>query len=189
MQEPEDTSSAVAIETEENVEGLSAIGAVSQYSAAPSVQYAAAAGTAESLSGSQASAASALAVGQSSTSIAASSMTATSTQTLIAGSSAAATDNQMLGAILLMLILEYLQSSDETRKQDALTAIVTMLQQLQEQRPAETFLYSSSSMSIESSQLQIASTDLAMGSYMQTAQAPQEVGASPSAVSGIDVLA
>ena len=130
----------------------------------------------------------ALAASQSALSASSISMTA-ATQSLVATSGAAPSSNELLGAVMLMLILEYLKTDDEQEKTGLLALISMLAQQQQQGAGGSTLMYSSSYLSIESTQLQFASTDMAVSAYTgATATLQQAPGVDPGA-GGLDVVA
>ena len=106
-------------------------------------------------------------VSMSSTSISASS------ESLLASNSPVLADQQLLGLVVLMLTLEYLQSDDEEEKKGLLALMLALSQQ--QSSGGEQFMYSSSSLSIESTQIQAVSSETAMNGYTGGSVDPQQV--------------
>lgn len=98
--------------------------------------------------------------------------------------------NELLGAVLLMLALEYLTSSDEEEKQGLLELMLALAEQLRGGGEASgMFMFSSSSMSIESTQITISSPEMALGSYAEAADTSQQALPSDAGSAGLDVVA
>ncbi len=87
-------------------------------------------------------------------------------QSLSMQSAPAANNNELLGAVLLMLMLEYLTTQDENKKDALLGAMVGLaaLQSMQQDQGAS-LSYSSMSMSMESTQIQMVSSESVAGAY------------------------
>lgn len=97
---------------------------------------------------------------------------------LFAGQSTAAPiNNELLGAILLMLLLKYLQSAD-TNEQQGLLALMNSLVQGQQGGKADSsvMLYSSSSLSIDTLMVQTQGVDAAANAYASTAASSDQGG-------------
>jgi hypothetical protein len=98
-------------------------------------------------------------------------------------------NNELLGAVLLLLTMEYLKSEDPEEKKGLLALIATLAQQSTAAQSAGSFAYSSSSLSIESLQYQAVSTQIGAGTYAgDTAALQQEAPVDPGAA-GLDVVA
>jgi hypothetical protein len=122
-----------------------------------------------------------------SASVTSTSLTATS-ESLVAAVGAASSNDELLGAVLLMLILEYLKTENQQEK-EGLLALAGLLARQQQQAGNDLFLYSSSSLSIEFTQTELVSTDLAISAYAGgTATSQQAPGVDPGA-GGLDVMA
>lgn len=99
-------------------------------------------------------------------------------------------NDELLGALLLMLTLEYLkggQSDDE--KQNLLGLILALAQQKMNAEGAGsgTFAFTSSSMSIESTQMQSISMTSAAGAYQSAQVNPQVAPGVDAGSAGLDV--
>jgi len=106
------------------------------------------------------------------------------------GGSGAITNNELLGAVLLLLMLEYMQSEDEDEKK-GLLALLSGLVQMQEQSGSQQsmLMYSSSSLSIESTQMQVVSTENAISAYSAGAVDPQQASPDGLGAAGLDASA
>lgn len=75
-------------------------------------------------------------------------------------------NNEILGALLLLLTLQYMQSSDEQEKKGLLGLMLGLLQQQQQASQAGgSFMYSSSQLNIESTQMVAMSQQMAVDVY------------------------
>jgi hypothetical protein len=96
-------------------------------------------------------------------------------------------NNELTGAVLLMLLAEYMKSDDKDEKKGLLSLMAAMMQS--QSSGQSSFAYNSSSLSIQSSQFQVGSVDLAStgyaGSPVDTTSAP---AADPSS-GGLNVVA
>lgn len=114
-----------------------------------------------------------------------------SSETLMAseGVNSAITSNELLGAVLLLLMLEYMQSEDKEEKQGILALMATLAQMQQQNNTQQSlFLYSSSSLSIESSQMQSTATgEAASNAYTNAGVDPAQ--ANHPGTGGLDVVA
>lgn len=91
-----------------------------------------------------------------------------STETLLVSQQqSAAVSNELLGAVLLMLLMEYMKTQNEDEKKGllALMAGLVQLQQLNGSQQSSTLYYSSSSLSIDSTQSQIVSIGTVSSAY------------------------
>lgn len=152
---------------------MDAISGVSAVGSSPGTAYARpAGGVAESAAaaGIAQAAASQSLVSINSLSIAASSETFLSTATNSAG------NKELMNALLLLLTLEYLKSDNEEERK-GLLALITALAQSGQGGESQTLFYSSSSLNIESTQIQIVSSQAGIGAYG---------GAAGAGVPGID---
>ncbi len=93
------------------------------------------------------------------------------------GTQGAITSNELLGAVLLMLIMEYMKSNDDKEK-EGLLALMGMILQSQQQQAAQqtTLMYASSSLSIESTQMQYMSGQAASSAYTNAGISPAAGG-------------
>ncbi|MBP7935995.1 MAG: hypothetical protein KA354_15235 [Phycisphaerae bacterium] len=92
---------------------------------------------------------------------------ASSETLLISQTQTAAVSNELLGAVLLMLLMEFMKTQNEDDKK-SLLALMAGLVQLQQQNSTQqstSLYYSSSSLSIDSIQSQIVSTGTVSGAY------------------------
>jgi hypothetical protein len=86
-------------------------------------------------------------------------------ESFFAALSASASNKDLLGALLLMLTLEYMRGDDsEGNKKDLLGLMALMLQQSQ-QNGSSLLIYSASDMSSQAGQLQTVSSSIAAGAY------------------------
>jgi hypothetical protein len=88
-------------------------------------------------------------------------------------------NNELLGAVLLMLILEYMKSQDDKEK-EGLLGLMGMIMQMQQQNNAQqsTLFYASNSLSIDSTQIQVASGQAATNAYTNAGLDPAAAGTS-----------
>jgi hypothetical protein len=108
------------------------------------------------------------------------------------GGMAAASTNELLGAVLLLLTLQYMKSGDDQEKKDLLGLMTTLVQQMGQSGQSsggsgggDSLSYTSSSLSIEMTNLQVVSASTGINSYMS---AQGDYSQSPGA-GGIDVAA
>lgn len=120
-------------------------------------------------------------------SLSSTSINATS-ETLLTAQTPMLATNEAIGAVLLMLILEYLQTSDAQEKQNLTSMIVALASMQQQQSDGQLLFYSSSSLSEESTQLTIA-TSQGLGAYAGTAASLQQAPPSDAGAPGLNVLA
>jgi hypothetical protein len=90
----------------------------------------------------------------------------------------AITNNELLGAVLLMLIMEYMKSTDDKEKEGllALMGMILQSQQAQQGGGNQTLLYMSNSLSVESTQMQYMSGQAASNAYTNAGVAPAAGG-------------
>lgn len=96
-------------------------------------------------------------------------------------------DKQALGLAVLMLTLEYLQSNDDEEKKGLLALMLALTQQQSGQQ--ETLMYSSSSLSIESTQYVGMSSDSVANAYSGSAGAVQGLAATDGGMGQLSVVA
>ena len=96
-------------------------------------------------------------------------------------------DKQLLGLVVLMLTLEYLQSDDEEEKKGLIALIIALAQQ-QGAAGDQSIMYSASSLGIESTQIQAISSEAAISSYSGAALDPQQTPAADPGSGGLDVV-
>jgi hypothetical protein len=126
--------------------------------------------------------------GSSILSLSSTSMTASS-ETLLAVKSPMLATNEAIGAALLMLILQYLQAGDAKEKQELTAMIVALAGMQQQSRGAgELLFYSSSSLSIQSTQLTMA-TSQALDAYSGAAASLQQAPQGDAGAAGLNVTA
>jgi hypothetical protein len=77
----------------------------------------------------------------------------------------AANTNELLGAVLLLLLLEYMSTQDQDKKDALLGAIVGLASLQSQQADAVSLNYSSTSMSMQSSQMQMIASDSIASTY------------------------
>jgi len=113
-----------------------------------------------------------------------------SAESFVAANGPVLADKQLLGLVVLMLTLKYLQSDDEEEKKGLMALIIALAQQ-QGAGGGESIMYSASSLSIESTQIQAVSSEAAISGYSGAAIDPQQTPpASPGSGSGgLDVVA
>ena len=121
-------------------------------------------------------------------SLSASSINASS-ESLIASNGPVLADEQLLGLVVLLLTLQYLQSDDEEEKKDLLTLLLALAQQQQSGNSSESLMYNSTSLSVESSQMQVISTDNALSAYSGGTIDPQQTPPADPGAAGLDVSA
>lgn len=129
-----------------------------------------------------------VAASQSTLSVSSTKMTA-SVESFIATYGPAMTNQELLGAVLLMLILEYMKSEDSSEKKDLLALIGALAQQQQSQSGGGTIMYNSASFSFESTQMQATSTEMAVGAYSGAASTLQQAPATDPGAAGLNVVA
>jgi hypothetical protein len=96
---------------------------------------------------------------------------------------AASVSNELLGAVLLMLMLEYMKSNDDEEKQGLLGLMGLLLQMQQQNGSQQSMLfYTSSSLSIESSQMQMTSGQAVSNAYTNAGVSPASGGDSSAAL-------
>jgi len=113
-----------------------------------------------------------------------------SSETLLMAKSPMLASNEAIGAVLLMLILQYLQTGDAQEKQN-LTSMIGALAGMQQQGKGgggELLFYSSSSLSVESTQMTIA-TSQGLNAYTGAAASLQQAPAADAGSAGLNVLA
>lgn len=112
-----------------------------------------------------------------------------SSETLMASGTPMLASNEALGAALLLLVLQYLQSGDSQEKQGLSEMIVGLAGMAQQgQGGGDFLLYSSSSLSIESTQLSIA-TSQGIDAYTGAAASLQQAPSADAGAAGLDVTA
>jgi hypothetical protein len=118
----------------------------------------------------------------------ASSLSATSESFSISSSPLLA-DRDLMGLVVLMLTLELMQSDDEEDRK-GLMALIFALGQMQQQAGGESFSYSASSMSMDSSSLQAMDSSQLVSGYSAVNTGLQQVPAVDAAMGGnIDITA
>lgn len=123
------------------------------------------------------------------TSLSSTSITATN-ESLIATTGTSSNNNELLGAVLLLLIMEYMKTDDKEQKQGLMDLITLLAQQQQQQSGGgQTIMYNSSSLSIESTQYQAVSTDVAISAYSGATAATQQAPNIDASAGGLDVVA
>lgn len=131
----------------------------------------------------------AVSASQSLASLSSTSITATS-ESLIATLTPSANNNELLGAVLLMLIMEYLKTDDKDEKQGIMGLIGALLQQQQQQAAgAETLMYSSTSFTYEATQIQMMSSEMALAAYSGASASLQQAPGIDAGAAGLNVLA
>jgi len=101
------------------------------------------------------------------------------------GPQGAIVSNELLGAILLLLILEYMQSSDSEEKKGLLALAMVLAQSQTEASGGARVDYASTSLSIESTQLLLAGP--ASNAYTNAGANP--AGGADAGAGGVDVTA
>lgn len=168
---------------------IASIGGLYAGAAWPQVYGATGAGDVASTGAAAAQAGVAVSASQSLASLSATSISATS-ESLIATLTPSANNNELLGAVLLMLIMEYLKTDDKQEKQGIMGLVSALLQQQQQQSAgAETLMYSSTSYSYESVQMQMMSTDMALAAYSGASATLQQAPSIDAGAAGLNVLA
>jgi hypothetical protein len=174
------------------MDGLSGIGSIPGYGMMPQVYGTAAAGTAPAAPAQGGEigtiAGGALSASQSVLSLSSTSITA-NVESFMGTYGPVMSSNEMLGAVLLMLIMEYLKTDNDQDKKDLLGLISTLAQQQQGAGGGGSFIYQSSSLSIESTQLQVASSEMNFGAYSGAAATLQQAPAADPGSAGLDVVA
>ena len=100
------------------------------------------------------------------------------------------TSDELLGAVLLLLILEYMQSEDEDEKKGLLNLVLAIAQQPQQDSDNGGFLmYNSTSQSIESTRFQMVSTENVVSAYSAGAGDPQQASPDGLGAAGLDASA
>lgn len=113
-----------------------------------------------------------------------------SSESLIASNGPVLADDKALGLALLLLTLEYLKSGeDEDEEKKGLLDLMLAISQQQGGGDSTSLMYSSRSLSIESTQMQVASTENATSAYSAGAANPQQVSSAGPGAAGLDVSA
>ncbi len=99
-----------------------------------------------------------------------------------------ASNNELLGAILLLLMSEYLKGGDEEEKKGILALVAALAQQNQNSGGTGGFVYSESSLSIESSSFQSISMSSGAAPYSGISEV-QTVPAADAGAPAIEVFA
>ncbi len=102
--------------------------------------------------------------------------------------SSAAHNNELLGAVLLMLLLQYMQGNEDDQK-NGLLGMMMALAALQGQQGNSSFTYSSSSLSIETTQMQMGSSQAAMTAYGGGVDASKAPPVDAGSGGNVDVVA
>jgi len=89
---------------------------------------------------------------------------AATSETFVSMSTSGAGNKDLMNALLLLLTLEYLRSDNEEERK-GLLALIATLAQASQSGESQMMLYSSSAMSIESTQIQIVSSQVGLGPY------------------------
>ncbi len=168
------------------MDGISAIGgAAGGYFVPPSVPAVSAAATPQTAATAPAGASALSLASMSSTSISA------SMQSFAATYGPALSSNELLGAVLLMLTLEYMKpDKSDSEKKDLLAVILALAQQQQGNSAGSgSIAYTSSSLSIETTQYQGISVASGIGAYSGAAANPQFAPAVDAGSAGLDVSA
>ena len=101
------------------------------------------------------------------------------------GPQGAIVSNELLGAILLMLILEYMQSSDSEEKKGLLALAMVLAQSQAQASGGARMAYASMSLSVESTQVLLAGP--ASNAYTNAGANP--AGGADAGAGGVDVTA
>lgn len=96
--------------------------------------------------------------------------------------------NELTGALLLLLISEYMKTDDEEEKKGLLALMSALLQQAQGSGSQGSFMYSSSSLSIETSQFNSGSVDLSGTGYASAPLNPASTPAPDAPAGGLNVV-
>jgi len=98
--------------------------------------------------------------------------------------------NEAIGAVLLLLILQYLQSTDPAERQQILDTVLALSGMLRQDRgsSANVLFYSSSDVSIESTQLALSTTE-GLNAYSGSAANLRQAPPPDAGAAGLDVLA
>jgi len=103
---------------------------------------------------------------------------AASAESYVAANGPVLASNELIGLVLLLLTLQYMQSNDDQEKQGLMDLIMLLAQQQSPDNGSGLLIYSSSSVTMESVQITALSMDNAMGAYANGAADPQK--ASPA---------
>jgi len=93
--------------------------------------------------------------------------------------------NELLGAVLLLIMLEYMQSEDEQEKQNLLALAMMVAQAQVQSSQSSSLTYVSTSLSVESTQIMMAGS--ATSAYTNAGANP--TGSAESAAGAVDVTA
>ena len=96
-------------------------------------------------------------------------------------------NNDIMGAVLLMLITEYMKSDDKDQKKGLLGLMMAMMQS--QSSGQSSFAYNSSSLSIQTSQFQPGGVDLASTGYAGSPVDTTSTPAADPAAGGLNVVA
>lgn len=99
-----------------------------------------------------------------------------------------ASNNEILGALLLLLMLQYMQSDDEQEKKGLLGLLMGLAQIQQQAGQPASLMYSSTSLSIESTQMMAVSQQMAVGAYAGGGSIGSVPPVAPSG-GGVDTMA
>jgi hypothetical protein len=112
------------------------------------------------------------------------------TQSLSFQTVPAANNNELLGAVLLLLLLEYMSTQDEDKKDALLGAIVGLASLQSQQADSISLNFSSTSLCLQSSKLQMISSDSIASTYNGAVADPLQVPLSdPSSGARVDTYA
>ncbi len=111
-----------------------------------------------------------------------------SSESLIASNGPVLGDDKALGLALLLLMMEYLQSDDEEEKNGLLGLMLALAQQ-QGGGNGGLLMCNSTPLSIESTQMQVVSTENAIGAYSAGMMGPQQESPVGPGAAGLDVSA
>lgn len=114
--------------------------------------------------------------------------TAANVESFIATYGPIVSSNEMLGALLLMLIMQYIKTGNDREKQDLLGLISVLARQQQGAGSGSTFVYQSSSLSIESTHIQAAASEVSAGAYTGATATLQQAPATDPGSAGLDVI-
>jgi hypothetical protein len=110
-------------------------------------------------------------------------------QSLVASSGGTA-NKDLMNALLLLLTMQYLQSNDPQQQKDILSLLGGLLQQSGGgDGGANTLVYTSSSLSIESTSLQVVSSSAGLNAYSGASDPTAQISGADGASAGLDVIA
>ena len=119
----------------------------------------------------------------------ASSMSMSASMETMVSSYQASGNKDLMGALLLMLTLEYLRSDDDKKRDGILSLLGTLLQQSGGSGGSSSMMFNSYAMTMESTSMQVVSSGTGINAYSGTGLSTSQAPAVDSASAGLDVVA